>query len=126
MVETHIRHGFGSVRPYVYAGPDTYALVEIFEGEVLESVETRYGTHVEVKIGDSIVIFELCDHSPGRGDPASIYVYVKDVDTTLRRAGEAGFRVIRQAANTLYQERAGGIKDSFGNTWLVSTYIRRG
>jgi uncharacterized glyoxalase superfamily protein PhnB len=51
---------------------------------------------------------------------------VKDVDTTLRRAGAAGFRVIRQAANTLYQERAGGIKDSFGNTWLVSTYIRRG
>ena len=122
MVETYIRHGFGSVRPYVYAAPDIYDLVEIFEGEVLESAETRCGIHIEAKIGDSIIVFELCDRSPGRDIPASIYVYVKDVDTTLRRAGKAGFTIIREAANTLYHERAGGIRDSFGNTWWVSTY----
>jgi len=120
----HIRHGAGSVRPYLYGGLDMLELVKRAFGAVeLESLETRNnGFHVEAQIGDSIIVMEACDPPHPGGKPASIYVYVEDVDAAYQRALEAGATSIAAPENKPYQERAAGVMDSFGNTWWIATY----
>jgi PhnB protein len=120
----HIRHGAGSVRPYLYGGLDMLELVKRAFGAVeLESLETRNnGFHLEAQIGDSIIVMEACDPPHPGGKPASIYVYVEDVDAAYQRALEAGATSIAAPENKPYQERAAGVMDSFGNTWWIATY----
>ena len=77
----HIRHGVGSVRPYLYGRLDMLELVRRAFGAVeLERLEAGKGFHVEAKIGDSIIVMEVADPPHPTGKPASIYVYVEDVD----------------------------------------------
>jgi len=120
----HIRHGAGSVRPYLYGRLDMLELVKRAFGAVeLERLETRNnGFHVEAKIGDSIIVMEACDPPHPSGKPASIYVYVEDVDAAYQRALEAGAISIAAPEDKPYQERAAGVMDSFGNTWWIATY----
>jgi PhnB protein len=120
----HIRHGAGSVRPYLYGRLDMLDLVKRAFGAVeLESLETRNnGFHVEAQIGDSIIVMEACDPPHPGGKPASIYVYVEDVDAAYQRALEAGATSIAAPEDKPYQERAAGVMDSFGNAWWIATY----
>jgi PhnB protein len=120
----HIRHGAGSVRPYLYGGLDMLDLVKRAFGAVeLERLETRNnGFHVEAQIGDSIIVMEACDPPHPGGKPASIYVYVEDVDAAYQRALEAGATSIAAPEDKPYQERAAGVMDSFGNAWWIATY----
>jgi PhnB protein len=119
----HIRHGVGSVRPYLYGRLDMLELVKRAFGAVeLERLEAGNGYHVEAKIGDSMVVMEVGDPPHPGGTPASIYVYIDDVDAAYQRALAAGATSIAAPENKPYQERAAGIKDSFGNTWWIATY----
>ena len=54
--------------------------------------------------------------------PASIYVYVADVDRAYERALQAGATSVAVPEDKPYQERSAGVKDSFGNTWYIATY----
>lgn len=119
----HIRHGVGSVRPYLYGRLDTAELVKRAFGAVeLERLPVGNGFHVEAKIGDSMLVMELSDPPHPGGKPASIYVYVDDVDAAYNRALAAGATSIAAPEDKPYQERAAGIKDSFGNVWYIATY----
>ncbi len=119
----HIRHGVGSVRPYLYGRLDMLELVKRAFGAVeLERLEAGKGYHVEAKIGDSMVVMEVGDPPHPGGTPASIYVYIDDVDAAYQRALAAGATSVAAPENKPYQERAAGIKDSFGNTWWIATY----
>ncbi|MGB0060070.1 VOC family protein [Candidatus Binatus sp.] len=78
----HIRHGVGSVRPYLYGRLDMLELVKRAFGAVeLEHLPVGNGAHVEAKIGDSMLVMEVSDPPHPGGKPASIYVYVDDVET---------------------------------------------
>jgi PhnB protein len=119
----HIRHGVGSVRPYLYGRLDMLELVRRAFGAVeLERLEAGKGFHVEAKIGDSVIVMEVADPPHPSAKPASIYVYVEDVDETYARAIAAGATSVAAPQDKPYQERAAGIKDSFGNTWWIATY----
>ncbi len=119
----HIRHGVGSVRPYLYGRLDMLELVKRAFGAVeLEHLKMGNGAHVEAKIGDSMVVMEVSDPPHPGAKPASIYVYVEDVDDAYQRALAAGATSVTAPENKPYQERAAGIKDSFGNIWYIATY----
>lgn len=119
----HIRHGVGSVRPYLYGKPDMAAMVKRAFGAVeLERLSAGGGFHIEAKIGDSIIVMEVSDPPHPGGKPASIYVYVDDVDGAYNRALTAGATSIAAPEDKPYQERAAGVKDSFGNIWYIATY----
>jgi len=120
----HIRHGVGSVRPYLYGRLDMLELVKRAFGAVeLERLRVgNKGFHVEAKIGDSTVVMEVSDPPHPGGKPASIYVYVDDVDAAYNRALAAGATSITAPEDKPYQERAAGVKDSFGNIWYIATY----
>ena len=119
----HIRHGVGSVRPYLYGRLDMLEMVKRAFGAVeLERLGVGKGFHVEAKIGDSMVVMEVSDPPHPGGKPASIYVYVEDVDAAYQRAIAAGATSVAAPEDKRYQERAAGVKDSFGNIWYIATY----
>jgi PhnB protein len=120
----HIRHGFGSVRPYVHGHLELWDLVEHAFGAV-EIERHEFGPksfHVEARIGDSVIVLELGDPPSPSGTPGSIYVYLPDVDAAYHRALERGTTSIAAPEDKPYEERAAGVRDSFGNTWWISTY----
>jgi len=105
----HIRHGVGSVRPYLYGRLDMLQLVRRAFGAVeLERLEAGKGFHVEAKIGDSVIVMEVADPPHPSAKPASIYVYVEDVDAAYSRALAAGATSVAAPADKPYQERAAG------------------
>lgn len=120
--QTHVRHGIGSVRPYMYGGVDLIDFIrETFSAEVIERHPIGGGFHVEFQIGDSALVLEAGEFG-GKKPPCSIYVYVPDVDAVYERALRAGAESIRKPEDKPYHERSGGVRDSFGNTWYISTY----
>ena len=69
-----------------------------------------------------MVVLEVGDPPHPGGTPASIYVYVEDVDAAYKRALEAGANAVGAPSDKPYQERSAGIKDSYGNIWYIATY----
>jgi PhnB protein len=124
MTIKHVRHGFGTVRPYVYSRLDTVDLLEkAFGAEELERHAGPNGFHIETRIGDGVIVLEAGDPPPPSGSPTSIYVYVSDVDECFRKAIQAGATPIAAPEDKPYQERAAGIRDGYGNVWWISTYV---
>jgi len=78
--------------------------------------------HIEAKLGDSVIVFELMPEPPAHATRASIYVYLWDVDDAYRRALEKGATSVAAPQDKPYSERQAGVKDSFGNVWWISTY----
>ena len=122
--KAHIRHGFGAVRPYLHGYLDLSNFVKnVFGATEIERVDMGPKSfHIETQIGDSIVVLETGDPPDPSARPASVYVYVEDVDATYRRALESGATSIAEPADKPYHERAAGVEDSFGNTWWISTF----
>jgi PhnB protein len=120
----HIRHAFGVVRPFIYGGLDLPEFVkQVFGAKELERNNVAGGFHVESRIGDSMVVMAAMDPPYEAATRASIYVYVDDVDAAYARAIAAGAASISEPADKPYQERAAGVRDSFGNIWYMATYI---
>ena len=121
---SYIRHGVGAVRPYLYGRLDLPDFVQqVFGAVELERHEfSATAFHVEAMIGDSVVVMEVSDPPHDAAAPASVYVYVHDVDAAYERALEAGAASVAPPADKPYQERSAAVKDSFGNTWWISTY----
>jgi PhnB protein len=120
----HVRHGFGSVRPYVHGNLDLWDFVRLAFGAV-EVERDELGPksfHIEARIGDSMIVLETGDPPAPEGTPGSIYVYVPDIDAAYRRALECGAVSISAPEDKPYDERSAGVRDSFGNTWWISTY----
>ena len=72
----HVRHGFGSVRPYVYGRLGLWDLVKDTFG-TLELERHQVGPkafHIEAKIGDSVIVLEIADPPHPHGSQSSIYV----------------------------------------------------
>ena len=121
----YVRHGVGTVRPYLCGYVDLIEFVQqVFGAVELERFEFAPGCyHVEAAIGDSVVVLEVGDPPPDTATPASVYVYVPDVDAAFGRALEAGAEEIAPPTEKPYHERAAGVKDTFGNTWWIATYV---
>jgi PhnB protein len=121
---TYVRHGVGTVRPYLYGNVDLIEFVQqVFGAVELERWDFgRNGFHVEAAIGDSVVVLEVGNPPPAIAAPASIYVYVPDVDAAYGRALQAGAEDVAPPEDKPYGERAAGVKDGFGNTWWIATY----
>jgi uncharacterized glyoxalase superfamily protein PhnB len=78
--------------------------------------------HAEVKIGDSNVM--IADSSAEwAARTAMLYVYVKDVDATHKKALAAGGKQVKEPANQFYGDRSSGVTDAFGNYWGIATHV---
>ena len=113
----YIRHGIGAVRPYLYGDQSSLDLAAALGGEV---VENAHG-HMEIRLGDGMIVIEFKADWPADKPRQSVYVYVPDVDAHAA-AVRAGATAVEAPKDQRYQERSGTLRDRFGNTWYVSTY----
>jgi PhnB protein len=126
MSAKHIRHGMGSVRPYLYGDLDLPNFTKYVFGAVeVERIEMGENSfHVEARIGDSVLVIEAGELPPDVAPwTSALHVYVPDVDAAYARAIERGAIPVAAPENKPYQERLGGFKDRTGNTWWVSTFL---
>lgn len=125
MVEAEApRKGFRRLTPYlVVEGPGEFVnfLKQAFGAEeVLRMAGGSGGMHVEVRIGDSIVMM-----GGGAGVapvPAAIHLYVHDADAVYRRALAAGARSMYEPVDQDYGDREAAVEDSSGNHWYIATH----
>lgn len=119
--------GYHSVTPYLVVSGVT-ALIEFlkqaFGAEEIHRMARPDGTvmHGEVRIGGSAI---MMGEASGAFEPmpAMIHLYVEDADATYRRALEAGAASVREPTDEFYGDRAGGVKDRFGNQWWIATHV---
>jgi PhnB protein len=87
--------------------------------------------HVEIRIGDSVVM--LVDESPEwglvgpkslKGSPVTLHLYVDDVDASVEQAVQAGAKVTVPVEDMFWGDRYGKLEDPFGHQWSVATHLR--
>ena len=114
----------GTVRPYLHGELDLAELFKhAFDAQELERFE--YGPdayHLELQVGDSVVVLEVSNPPHSEATKASTYIYVADVDAVFNRAVQLGATVVAVPEDKPYSERACGISDQFGNIFWISTY----
>ena len=86
--------------------------------------------HAELQIGSSVQM--LSDEHPEfgavsprtlGGTPATLSLYVEDVDGVFRKAIAAGAREVRPVRDEFYGDRSGQLEDPFGHKWNVATHV---
>ena len=123
-----IREGFRTVTPYLTV-PDVFAEIEFVktafgaEGQVY-GLGTAGGYHSEYRIGESMVMIGGGGGKSkwkGTPAPASLHLYVENVDDVYQRSLQAGATSLMPPADMEYGERGAGIEDTAGNHWYLAT-----
>jgi PhnB protein len=122
-----VREGFTTVTPYLRV-PEAglvHFLAQAFGAEETFSAQGGGGgTHREVRVGSSmLMIGEGAEGGLMPVRPAAFHVYVPDVDAAFQRALAAGGESLGDPADRPYGERAGFVKDRFGNHWYIATSL---
>ena len=126
LVTTNIRQGFTTITPYLHVKESGLVdfLARAFGAEETFSARgSAGGVHREVRVGNSMMMI-------GEGGaegvmpvrPAAFHVYVEDADATFQRAIRAGGTSLGAPDERPYGERAGFVKDPFGNHWYIATH----
>jgi PhnB protein len=78
--------------------------------------------HATIKMGHAT--FEI-DEAEGQFQPMPSYLhmYVPDADTCYAEAVRAGATSVETPITKPYGERSAAVKDPFGNTWFLATYL---
>ena len=76
--------------------------------------------HAELQIGDSIVMLNDAMQEPPQ--PASLFLYVPDVDKTFAKAVKAGASVLMSPQDMFWGDRFGRVADPAGNKWGIATH----
>ena len=122
-----IPDGYHTVTPYVTID-DARKFIDFiktaFDATVPELMTDDEGNirHAEAKIGDSIVMIGQA-RDEWKARPATLYLYLPDVDATYKRALAAGATSLMEPSDQFYGDRNGGVEDAFGNWWWLATHI---
>jgi PhnB protein len=123
-----VREGFHSVTPYLIVS-GAAVLIEFIKSAFggverfhVKSPGTERIVHAEVKIDDCII--ETADATPEfPALPASIHLYVSDVDAVHARAVRAGGIEKHPPTDQEYGERSSFVEDTLGNHWYIATRL---
>lgn len=58
------------------------------------------------------------------GSPASIHLYVEDVDSIFQQAVDAGCQVMPPVMDAFWGDRYGKVLDPFGYQWGIATHTK--
>jgi uncharacterized glyoxalase superfamily protein PhnB len=126
MAVSPVPKGYHSVTPYL-VGRSAAQVIDFlksaFDAVEIERMETPERViHAEVRIGDSVVMLgEPLAGTPGM--PATLYLYLPDVDAAYRRALQAGATSEQEPVTQFYGDRTAGVKDCAGNRWYLATHV---
>jgi uncharacterized glyoxalase superfamily protein PhnB len=104
--------------PFVEAafGAEALGVHKSPEGHVL---------HATLSIANST--FEIDEaHGEFQPTPGYLHVYVADTDAVYAQAVRSGATGVTPPNDAPYGDRAAAVKDPFGNTWFLATYLGTG
>ncbi|MCI0403961.1 MAG: VOC family protein, partial [Acidobacteria bacterium] len=125
-----VREGIHTVTPYL-AVREAEKLIEFIrrafgaKGRVL-GIGSQGGLHAEFRIDDSLVMIGGGAKWRGTPMPASLHLYVKDVDAVYQRAIDAGATSLYGPMDQPYGDREAGVEDLSGNQWFIATHRATG
>lgn len=56
-----------------------------------------------------------------KGTPVVLHLDVPDVDASIKRAADAGAKVVMPATDMFWGDRYGQVEDPFGHRWAIAT-----
>jgi uncharacterized glyoxalase superfamily protein PhnB len=123
---TSVREGFRTVTPYI-TSEKVLDLLEFMKSafgaeEMSRSIGSAGGYHIEVRVGDTMLMIGGGGEYQGPGHPTSLHMYVPDVDAAFDRAVAAGATAVMRPTNQDYGDRDSALKDAFGNDWYLATH----
>jgi PhnB protein len=134
---SYIPKDYNTITPYLIVKGAAQAIEyykKVFGATELLRMNSPDGKvgHAELKIGNSHVM--LADENPAMGQghtsastigqsPVSLYVYLPDVDTVVKRAAAEGGKILKPVEDQFYGDRSGFLQDPFGHLWGVATHV---
>ena len=121
--------GLRSVQPYLHLR-EAHKMIPFLEAafgaEAMGVHKSPEGTvlHATIRIGNATLEIDEA-HGEFQPMPCHLHVYVPDADAAYARALQAGATSIEAPRNAPYGDRAAGVKDAFGNSWFIATYLGR-
>lgn len=122
-----VPEGHHTVTPYLVVD-NAQGLLEFiqsaFNGNVTFVTKMDNGKimHATVAIGDSLVM--ISDTMEGmEAHTAMLYLYLEDVDSVYKQAVQAKATPVREPVTEFYGDRAGAVKDPWGNLWWIATHV---
>jgi len=121
--------GLRSVQPYLHLR-EAHKMIPfmetVFGAEAVGVHKSPEGIvhHATIRIGNATLEIDEA-HGEYQPMPCHLHVYVPDTDMTYARALEAGATSIEAPRNAPYGDRAAGVKDAWGNSWFIATYLGR-
>jgi PhnB protein len=119
--------GFLTVQPYLHLrnAHDMIPFVEAAFGAKATGVHKSPDgivRHATIEIaGATFEIDEASDDS--HATESYLHIYVPDTDAVYAQALAAGAEGVNPPYTAPYGDRAAGVKDPFGNTWFLATYL---
>ena len=119
--------GLRSVQPYLHLN-EAHKMIPfletVFGAETIGLHKSPDGIvqHATIRIGNATLEIDEA-HGEFQPMPCHLHVYVPDTDATYARATEAGATSIDEPRNAPYGDRAAGVKDAWGNSWFIATYL---
>jgi uncharacterized glyoxalase superfamily protein PhnB len=125
---TYHSEGAPTIQPYLQplkAAPLIDFILKAFDATETGRAEVNGAIlHTTIKIaGGAIELSDAADEYPPM--PATLYLYVPDVDASYKQALDAGATSIYAPTDHHYGDRGAGVKDAFGNTWYLGTPLKK-
>ncbi len=119
--------GLRSVQPYLHLR-EAHKMVPFLEAafgaEALGVHKSPEGAvlHGTMRIGNATLEIDEA-HGEFQPMPCHLHVYVSDTDAVYAQALRAGASSIETPQDKPYGDRSAGVKDAWGNSWFIATYL---
>ena len=119
--------GLRSVQPYLHlreADKMIPFLEAAFGAEAMGVHKSPEGIvhHATIRIGNATLEIDEA-HGEFQPMPCHLHIYVPDTDAVYAQALRAGASSIDAPRNAPYSDRVAGVKDAWGNSWFMATYL---
>jgi PhnB protein len=122
-----VPEGYSTVTPYLIVD-EAAKLIEFiknaFDGKVtfITHRDDKKIMHATVKIGDStIMISDTMEDN--KTQTSMLYLYLENADAIYKKAIQAKATSVHEPTTEFYGDRAGAVKDSWGNIWWIATHV---
>jgi len=78
--------------------------------------------HATLRIGNATLEIDEA-HGEYQAKPCHLHIYVPDTDATYAQALQSGATSLQEPYTAPYGDRAAGVKDPFGNSWFIATFL---
>ena len=122
-----VPEGFQTATPYLVVD-NAAKLIEFiknaFDGKVsfISNRDDNKIMHATVTIGTSTIM--ISDTMEGmEPHTAMLYLYLEDADGVFKKAIDSKATSVQEPRTEFYGDRAGAVKDEWGNVWWIATHV---